>query len=215
VDRLRGGEEMSELPPKIFVTGTDTGVGKTLVCAVLMSGLEAVYWKPVQSGEPGDTEWVQRATGLPAGRFAPEAYRFPLPRSPHEAAAREGVRIELGAFSPPPAARLIAEGAGGVLVPLNDRHLMVDLMVQLGLPVLLVARSGLGTLNHTLLSLEALRGRGLQVLGVVVNGPRNPANEEAIARHGQARVLAAVEPLARLDPAGLRAAHDRYFGERG
>jgi dethiobiotin synthase len=206
---------MSELPPRFFVTGTDTGVGKTLVCAVLMSGLEAVYWKPVQSGEPGDTEWVRQATGLPARRFAPETYRFRLPRSPHEAAARAGVGIELGAFNPPPVARLIAEGAGGVLVPLNDRHLMVDLMAWLGLPVLLVARSDLGTLNHTLLSLEALRRRGLQVVGVVVNGPKDPANEEAIARYGQARVLAAIEPLARIDPAGLRAAYGRCFGGGG
>ncbi|MBM3279107.1 MAG: dethiobiotin synthase [Candidatus Handelsmanbacteria bacterium] len=206
---------MERLPPRFFVTGTDTGVGKTLVCAVLMSGLEAVYWKPVQSGEPGDTEWVQGATGLPAARFAPETYRFRLPRSPHEAAARQGVEIELDAFCPPRAARLIAEGAGGVLVPLNDRQLMVDLMTHLGLPVLLVARSGLGTLNHTLLSLEALRGRGLEVLGVVVNGPRDPANEEGITRYGQVRVLAAVEPLFRLDPEGLREAYRRCFGGGG
>ncbi len=205
---------MSELPPKFFVTGTDTGVGKTLVSAVLMSGLSAVYWKPVQSGEPGDTEWVRQATGLPAERFAPETYRLQQPLSPHAAAASAGVQIDLGTFQPPVAERLIAEGAGGVLVPLNDRQLMIDLMAKLGLPVLLVARSSLGTINHTLLSLEALRRRNLEVVGVVVNGPRNPANEEAIARYGQVPVLAAVEPLARLDAGGLRAAYDRYFGGR-
>ncbi len=201
-----------QLPPRFFVTGTDTGVGKTLICAVLMAGSGATYWKPVQSGEPGDTEWVRRATGLPAGRFAPETYRFPHPLSPHAAAALAGGEIELSAFRLPPTVRLIAEGAGGVLVPLNGGQLMVDLMAHLGLPVLLVARSALGTINHTLLSLEALRRRQLSVLGVVVNGPKNPANEEAIARFGQTSVLAAVEPLSRLDPEGLRAAYVCYFG---
>lgn len=202
---------MNQLPPRFFVTGTDTGVGKTLVSAVLMAGSEAIYWKPVQSGEPGDTEWVRQVTGLPAGRFAPETYRFPHPLSPHAAAALAGVQIELEAFCPPPATRLIVEGAGGVQVPLNDRHLMVDLMVRLGLPVLLVARSGLGTINHTLLSLEALRRRRLEVLGVVVNGPPNPGNEEAIARYGQAPVLAAIPPLPRLEAAALAAAYERSF----
>ncbi|MBI2504389.1 MAG: dethiobiotin synthase [Candidatus Latescibacteria bacterium] len=202
------------LPPRFFVAGTDTGVGKTLVCAVLMSGLSAVYWKPVQSGEPGDTEWVRQATGLPESHFVRETYRLRHALSPHAAAALEGVEIDLGAFRPPEAARFIAEGAGGLMVPLNDRHLMIDLMAQLGLPVLLVARSGLGTINHTLLSLDALRHRRVEVLGVVVNGPRNPANEEAIARFGKVRVLAAVEPLEHCDPAGLRTAFDRYFGGR-
>ncbi|MCC7263886.1 MAG: dethiobiotin synthase [Candidatus Latescibacteria bacterium] len=205
---------MDELPPRLFVTGTDTGVGKTLLSAILMAGSAATYWKPVQSGEPGDTDWVRQATGLPGGRFAPETYRFSHPLSPHAAAALAGVEIELEAFRPPPAPRLIAEGAGGVLVPLNGQDLMVDLMAHLALPVLLVARSGLGTINHTLLSLEALRRRQLEVLGVVVNGALNPANEEAISRYGQVRVLAAVEPLPRLDLAGLRAAHERYFGGR-
>ena len=205
---------MNELPPRIFVTGTDTGVGKTLVSAVLMSGLGGTYWKPVQSGEPGDTEWVREATGLPESHFARETYRFRRPLSPHAAAALEGVEIALGAFAVPASDRLIVEGAGGVLVPLNERHLMVDLMVQLALPVLLVARSGLGTINHTLLSLGALRRRQVQVAGVVLNGPRNPANEEAVARFGQVPVLAAVEPLARLDAVGMGAAYDRYFGGR-
>lgn len=206
---------MNELPPKFFVTGTDTGVGKTLVSAVLMSGLRAVYWKPVQSGEPGDTEWVRQATRLPDCHFARETYRFRHALSPHAAAVREGVEIDLGAFQAPVADRLIAEGAGGVLVPLNERHLMIGLMTRLGLPVLLVARSSLGTINHTLLSLEALRRRGLEVVGVVVNGPKDPDNEKAIAHFGQVRVLAAVEPLDHCNPEGLRAAYNRYFGGRG
>jgi dethiobiotin synthase len=203
------------VPLRLFVTGTDTGVGKTLVSAVLLAGLGGRYWKPVQSGEPADTDWVRQATGLPQGHFAQETYRFRRALSPHAAAALEGVEIALDAFQAPAAEQLIIEGAGGVLVPLNHQHLMADLMAHLGLPVLLVARSGLGTINHTLLSLEALRNRGLEVLGVVVNGPKNPGNEEAIARFGQVPVLAALEPLARLDAAGLREAYERHFGGRG
>ena len=159
------------LPSSFFISDTDTDVGKTVVAAVLMMGLDATYWKPVQSGciDGSDREWVQRTSGLPSERFAGEVYRLSLPLSPHAAAAHDGVAIDLEAITPPavaPGRSLIVEGAGGLLVPLNDDALMIDLVDRLGLPVLLVARSGLGTLNHTLLSLEALVRRRLGVVGV-------------------------------------------------
>ena len=165
----------AEFPPRLFVTGTDTGVGKSYVAALLAAGLEAAYWKPVQSGVDADADWVRRVTGLPAERVLPETYRLREPLSPHEAARREGVQIKMSRFALPEQKRLIVEGAGGVMVPLDDRHLMVDLMAALGLPVLVVARSELGTINHTLLTLDQLRRRGCPLLGVVVNGPSNPA----------------------------------------
>ncbi|MBM3131857.1 MAG: dethiobiotin synthase [Chloroflexi bacterium] len=163
-----------EFPRRLFITGTDTGIGKTVVSAILMAGLDGTYWKPVQSGteEGSDTEWVRRATGLPMSHFLPETYGLKRPLSPHASAAMEGVRIELDAFRVPETkGHLIVEGAGGIMVPLNDRHLMVDLMKRLGFPVLLVARRTLGTINHGLLSLEQLRRHGIEVFGVVMNGP--------------------------------------------
>ena len=160
----------------MFVTGTDTGVGKSYVAALLTVGLEASYWKPVQSGADADADWLRRVTGLPAERVLPETYRLCAnPLSPHEAARREGVQIEMSRFALPKQKRLIVEGAGGVMVPLDDQHLMVDLMVALGLPVVVVARSELGTINHTLLTLDQLRRRGCPLLGVVVNGPFQPS----------------------------------------
>ena len=202
----------AELPPRLFVTGTDTGVGKSYVAALLTVGLEAAYWKPVQSGTDADADWLRRVTGLPAERILPETYHLREPLSPHEAARREGVQIEMSRFVLPKQKRLIVEGAGGVMVPLDDRHLMIDLMVDLGLPVLVVARSELGTINHTLLTLGQLRRRGCPLLGVVVNGPPNPANCQAIAQYGKVPVLAVIDRRVVLSPAKVRPLFARYFG---
>ena len=202
----------AEFPSRLFVTGTDTGVGKSYVSALLVAGLEAAYWKPVQSGADADADWVRRVAGLPAERVLPETYRLRAPLSPHEAARREGVQIEMSRFVLPKRKRLIVEGAGGVMVPLDDRHLMVDLMVDLGLPVLVVARSELGTINHTLLTLDQLRRRGCPLWGVVVNGPPNSANCQAIAHYGEVPVLAAIDRRVELSPAKVRALFTRYFG---
>lgn len=191
-----------------FVTGTDTEVGKTVACAYLMRALGTDYWKPVQSGLEGetDTEAVQRLTGLPPERFHPSAYALRAPLSPHESARRDGVRIALEAFAAPKTARLLlVEGAGGILVPLNEEALMVDLMKRLALPVVLVVRSTLGTINHTLLSLEALRARRLEVAGIVMNGPPNAANRAAIEDYGQVRVLAEIPTLSPLNAESLAA----------
>jgi len=205
------------IPDKIFITGTDTGVGKTVVSTILTAGLSGFYWKPIQSGleEGTDTEWVRKKTGLGDDHFFSEAYRLNKPLSPHEAAAHDGVRIDLEAFQMPevPAPEhLIIEGAGGVMVPLNDTCLMTDLMKRLGAPVLLVARSSLGTINHTLLSLEQLRREGIDVLGVVMNGPVRRENKEAIERFGRIMVLAEIEPITDIDPENLRILFMHYFG---
>ncbi|MBF0185683.1 MAG: dethiobiotin synthase [Magnetococcales bacterium] len=190
--------------PGYFVTGTDTGIGKTVVSAWLVHHLAAAYWKPVQSGagpgEEGDREVVGRLSGVAAERLHPSTYCLALPRSPHEAARQEEVTISLQALHLPEERRpLIVEGAGGVLVPLNERELMVDLMVHLALPVLLVARTQLGTINHTLLSLHCLRHAGLTVAGVILNGAADRENRLAIEHYGQVPILAELPWLQPLD----------------
>lgn len=208
------------LPSKLFITGTGTDVGKTVVSAIMMAGTRGVYWKPIQSGmdEMTDTQWIQHATGLSDHHFRPEAYRLREPLSPHAAAALDGVRIDLADFTPPdphPRHHLVVEGAGGLLVPLNERHFMLDLVAQLGLPVLLVASSQLGTINHTLLSLDKLRSRKVTVAGVVMNGPKNESNRQAIEHYGQVPVLAQIEPLPRIDSTILAELFRQHFKAAG
>ena len=189
----------------VFVTGTDTGVGKTLVAAILVRALTADYFKPLQTGiddEPQDASTVSRLAGLAASRLHPSAYVLRAALSPAAAAAAEGIVIDPGRLSLPQSRRtIVVEGAGGVLVPVAPGVLMVDLMRRFALPVLVVARSGLGTINHTLLSLEALRSRGLVVAGVVMSGPPNAGNRSAIEQRGQVPVLAELPVLPAVDAA--------------
>lgn len=198
---------------KVFVAGTDTGVGKTLVAAILTAGMEnGFYWKPIQSGtrQGTDTQSVREMTGLAQDRFLPETYRLNHPLSPHAAARREGVQIHLDDFRlPTQADGLVVEGAGGIMVPINEKHLMLDVMKKLALPVILVARSTLGTINHTLLSLDALNRQGLTILGVVMNGPKNRSNKNAIEHYGKTRILLEIEPLRAI----TRDALANYFNE--
>ena len=178
-----------------FVTGTDTDVGKTLVSAWLMTHLDADYWKPVQAGTEPETDavTVRRLAELSTDRILPEAYVLPDAMAPHEAARRAGIRIDMAKLKPPATNRLlVVEGAGGMLVPLTDEAYVIDLAAELHLPILLVARSTLGTINHTLLSIEALRRRGLPLAGVVINGPETPHNRVAIERYGDVDVIAEI-----------------------
>ena len=188
----------------VFVTGTDTDVGKTVVAAWLVSNWRADYWKPVQSGMVDGSDAACVADLAPGTPIHPSAYTLQAPLSPHEAARHESLRIDLAAIVPPSTARpLVVEGAGGVLVPLNDTALMVDLIAHIGLPALVVARSTLGTINHTLLTLEALARRALPVLGVVLNGPPSPANRHAIEQFGRVAVLAELPHLPAVNAATI------------
>ncbi len=190
-----------------FVTGTDTDVGKTVVSAWLLAHLDACYWKPVQAGTvpETDTQTVRRLAEAPEDRILPEAYVLKEPMAPHEAARREGISIDMAKLVAPQDDRLlIVEGAGGLLVPLNEKDYVIDLIEDLNLPVILVARSTLGTINHTLLSLEALRRRGLVVAGVVINGPESPHNRAAIERYGKTQVIAEIPRLDTVTRSALR-----------
>lgn len=197
----------------LFVTGTDTDVGKTVVAAALVVGLDAYYWKPIQAGltPSTDTRDVRAWTGLPDVRFLPEAYRLREPMSPHAAAEIEGVELELGRIvraELPTDRSVIVEGAGGLMVPINRDALMVDLIGQLAMPVVLVARTGLGTLNHTLLSVSELKRRSIPLLGVVLNGAEHESNRKAIEEYGDVRVLGRVPRLESIDTESLRRAFD-------
>jgi dethiobiotin synthetase len=178
-----------------FVTGTDTNVGKTVVSAWLVGQLDGCYWKPVQAGTrpETDSDIVRSLAGVPPDRILPEAYVLSEPIAPHEAARREGITIDLGKLVLPVCDRpLVVEGAGGLMVPLTDDAYVIDLATELHLPVVLVARSTLGTINHTVLSLEAIRRRGLPLAGVVITGPETPHNRAAIERYGQVEVIAEI-----------------------
>ncbi|NJK64220.1 MAG: dethiobiotin synthase [Synechococcaceae cyanobacterium SM2_3_1] len=195
-------------PPKqIFVSGTDTDVGKTVISSLLTLGLGALYWKPVQSGlfPLTDTEYVRQVTRLDPSHFLPERFRLSQPLSPHASAAIDGVNIKLADFWIPSHSKpyLVVEGAGGLLVPLNRKDLMIDLIRYLELPVCLVARSTLGTINHTLLSIAALRQANIPIWGVILNGPRNRSNREAIIHYGQVTVLGEVDMLNPVNPETL------------
>jgi dethiobiotin synthetase len=191
----------------VVICGTDTDVGKTVVSALVVQGLGAHYWKPVQSGLEGggDSGRVRQLLDLPPERVWPEAYRLHAPVSPHWAAEREGVTIDPARLALPAIdGPLVVETAGGLLVPLRRDWLQIQQIAAWGLPVLLVARSGLGTLNHTLLSLEALSRRAIPVLGLVLNGEPHPDNPRTLEALGGVPVLAELPPLDPLDRNALQ-----------
>jgi len=207
------------MPERFFVAGTDTGVGKTAVSALLCAALDAIYWKPIQTGsrEGTDRGTVMRLAQLPRSRTLPESYIFKAPVSPHLAARMAGARIELRKIKPPempPRENLIVEGAGGTLVPINHTQLMTDLMRQLGFPVLLVSRTSLGTINHTLLSLAALRAARLEIRGVILVGKPNQENRKAIEHYGEIPVIGFLPLLKKIDRRALLAAYKKHFSHR-
>ncbi len=192
----------------IFVTGTDTDVGKTVAAAALVRALDADYWKPVQSGTAdlpeGDAGTVAALAELTPDRIVPTVFAYRAPLSPDQAAAEEGAVLDLAALRLPLRARpVVVEGAGGLLVPLTATETMADLMARLALPVVVVARSGLGTINHTLLTLEALARRDLPCAGVILMGPPNPRNRDAIIRFGGATILGELPHVSPLTPAAI------------
>jgi dethiobiotin synthetase len=204
----------------LIVTGTDTGIGKTVVCAMLTLALDAVYWKPIQAGTNGgtDTMRVRQLTGLPEQNFRAERYVLQNPLSPHRAAELDQVAISSDDLRLPedvPAGRhLIIEGAGGVLVPINRSLLQIEMFARWRAPVVLCARTSLGTINHSLLSLEALKRRGIDVLGVVFVGDAMPDSERTIVEFGAAQRLGRLPILPELNAQKLNAAFAAHFDRR-
>ncbi|HEX7872159.1 MAG TPA: dethiobiotin synthase [Sphingobium sp.] len=193
----------------LVITGTDTDIGKTVVAAGLTAALGASYWKPIQAGtaEGTDSLSVADLAGLPPERVLPEAYRLALPASPHLAAEAEGVTLDPQRLALPDIRPLVVEGAGGVMVPVRrDPPLfMADLFAVWGAPVLLVARSGLGTINHSLTSLLALRQKGVRVAGLLMVGAAHPDNEGLVPALGGVPYFGRLPHLGQLDRASLTA----------
>lgn len=199
-----------------FITGTDTNVGKTVLSALLVAALDATYWKPVQSGarEGTDRRAVMQWAEVPEEKTLPECYCFDPPVSPHLAARIAGVHIELEGICVPDRARgrrTIAEGAGGVLTPLNDTQTILDLICELAFPVIVASRSSLGTINHTCLTLRAIREAGATLQGVVLIGAENLENKQAIERYGKAPVIGQIPWLQTISRDALLKVYERSF----
>ncbi|WP_457795494.1 dethiobiotin synthase [Methylocystis sp. S23] len=200
---------------RIFViAGTDTGVGKTVFSAALVGALDAFYWKPVQAGLEGETDSqvVARLSGAAPGRVLPEAWRLRLPASPHISARAEGVEIDPSRLDPPAVdGPLVVETAGGVMVPLTNDALTIDVLARWRLPVILVARTALGTINHSLLTIEALRRRDIPIHGVAFVGDEEALVQQTIARIGAIKALGRLPRIEALDRDTLRDAFDAAF----
>jgi dethiobiotin synthetase len=186
----------------LFVTGIGTGIGKTLISAILVEKLKADYWKPVQSGDldSSDTLKVKSLVSNTISVFHPEAYRLTQPYSPHKSAAIDGITIEPEKFILPQTSNtLIIEGAGGLMVPLNDWFLMIDLIKQLDAEVILVSQNYLGSINHTLLSIDALKHRHIPIKGIIFNGQEDNSSETFILNYSKLKKLGHILQLERID----------------
>jgi len=203
---------------KYIITGTDTDIGKTVAAGMLTLALNATYWKPIQSGIEGgvDTKAVQKMTQLPTERFLPESYVLSEPLSPHRSAELDNVKIDIDSLSLPNIdTPLIIEGAGGLMVPLTRENLLINLFKRWNedarVPVILVARTALGTINHTLLSLEALWSRKIPIHGILFVGEDNPDNIRTIKEFSGERILGRLPILDSLNPKTLSKAFTDNF----
>lgn len=209
-----------------IIAGTDTDVGKTVFAAALLAAIDGAYWKPIQAGLEGggDKETVRWLSGLGSDRIAPELYRLKTPASPHRAAELDGVEIDVdrlvagaqgasrgGSHSIPDLGPLVIETAGGLLVPVTRKVLQIDVIARWRMPVVLVARTALGTINHSLLSLEALRRRDLPIHGIAFCGDANDDSERTICEMGGVRRLGRLPRLDPLTPESLRRAFEENF----
>lgn len=202
------------MTPRYVVSGTDTGIGKTVFSAALVGALGGSYWKAIQSGlaDETDSAAVLRLGALKREQILPEAYCLKTPSSPHLAARRDGIKIDPMRLEPPETpGPLVIEGAGGLLVPITEEIVFADIFANWQIPVILCARTSLGTINHTLLSVEALRHRGIPVAGIAFIGDENRDTQRVIARMGCVAQLGRLPWLPDLNAAALRAAFSENF----
>lgn len=201
---------------QFFVSGISTEIGKTVVSSILVHALKADYWKPVQSGDLHQTDSMkaQEWGGHEAMVVHPEGFCLNTPASPHYSAEVDGVRIHLEDFKLPDTSNhLIVEGAGGLLVPLNDEDTILDLIDYLKIPVVLVSQNYLGSINHTLLSMEALQRRNIPIAGIVFNGPSTPSTERIIQKMTGVAVIFHLEELEEVNAASIQSRAKKYGAE--
>lgn len=192
-----------------FITGIGTGIGKTIISAVLTEKLRADYWKPIQSGDLdiSDSLLVKNLVSNPKSIIHTEAYRLGQPLSPHLSARLDGVEIDIAEINLPKTSNtLIIEGAGGLMVPLNDRELIADLITALKAKIIVVSQNYLGSINHTLLTLEVLKYKNLTVEGLIFNGAANPESEAYISAYSQVKILGRIPNLSVVDKTNIRKA---------
>lgn len=199
----------------VFITGIGTGVGKTFVSAILCAGLKAFYWKPIQAGlDPKtDTETVQELSGLDSSFFLKEYKVLQTPISPHAAAEIEGIQIQLADLRLPSSASkpIVIEGAGGILVPINYEAVYADLLKIWNIPVVVVVQHYLGSINHTLLTLESLTNRGIPVKGIILNGIENIPSERVIASYSGIKIIGKVPLNETPNPQWIQDAFQKYI----
>jgi dethiobiotin synthetase len=189
------------MPKQYIIAGIGTEIGKTVCSAIVTKALQAAYWKPVQAGNltDGDAYWVQQ--WVPGTAVFPSTYALSNPLSPHTAAELDGVTIDLDAFTlPATTENLVVELAGGIMVPLNNEQTNLDLIQHLGLPVILVSKNYLGSINHTLMTYEILKSRNISMAGIIFNGQTNSSGELFIINHTQLPVLLRVNEEKEINP---------------
>lgn len=194
---------------RYFVTGIGTGIGKTIVSAILTEKLQADYWKPVQSGDldQSDTLKVKSLVSNQKTVFHPETYRLTQPFSPHKSARLDNVVLDEQQFILPATDNtLIVEGAGGLMVPLNDHFLMIDLIKKLNAEVVLVSQNYLGSINHTLLSWKALVQENIPIAGLIFNGATDPDSESFILQYTKLKLLGCIPEMAEINPQAIKKA---------
>ena len=187
---------------RFFITGIGTDVGKTVACAILVETLNADYWKPIQAGnlDKSDTKKVRSLISNTKSVFHPETYRLSTPLSPHAAAGIDKIKIDIRKIILPKTSNtLIIEGAGGVMVPLNNKFLVIDLIKKLKAEVIVVSRNYLGSINHTLLTIEALRSRNIPIAGIVFNGKPAKTSEEYILKYTGLKCLLNIHEEKKID----------------
>ncbi len=196
-------------PKPIFVSGIGTGIGKTVASAILVEKLKADYWKPIQSGDldHSDTDTVKRLVSNEISKFHPEAYRLNQPFSPHKAAHLDGIRINIDTITLPQTENtLIIEGAGGLMVPLNEKDLMIDLIQKIDAELVLVSSHYLGSINHSLLSIELLTQRNIPIKGLIINGNPDPYSEDILLNYKDIKLIGRIQQHVELNAETIRTA---------
>jgi len=187
---------------RFFITGIGTDVGKTLASAILVEALNADYWKPIQAGDLNNTDTmkVQSLISNTKSKFHPETYQLTKQMSPHAASEADGIKINIDTFALPITTNsLVIEGAGGLMVPLNDKFLVIDLIQQLKAEVILVSCNYLGSINHTLLTVEALKSRNIPIAGIIFNKRSSKSSEEYILTYTGLKHMLSIDVEKKID----------------